>query len=178
MPTTSTGVGNSAVSGSSVTTTPGAARSTSHASARPTGRENTACTATECVVTTGTRTHVAETRSEGRPSILRDSLRIFSSSDDQPSGLSEPAPGHHVHGQRGGERTEVTDREPDITGPLPERPRARYLVHLRVQRVNPGLARARRRPGTTRPPVPRARTPGAARPRPRSSTAWCNSRWR
>ena len=52
-----------------------------------------ACTATEWVVTTGTRTQVAETFSPGRPRILRDSLRIFSSSDDQPSALSEPAHG-------------------------------------------------------------------------------------
>src|SRR5580693_6223969 len=93
VPTTSTGVGNSLVAGSSATTTPGAARSTRHASSLPTGRENTACTATEWVVTTGTRTQVADTRSDGRPRILRDSLRILSSSDDQPSGLTEPAHG-------------------------------------------------------------------------------------
>jgi hypothetical protein len=43
--------------------------------------------------TTGTRTQVAATFSAGRPRILRDSLRIFSSSDDQPSALSEPAHG-------------------------------------------------------------------------------------
>jgi hypothetical protein len=36
---------------------------------------------------------VAETRSEGRPRILRDSLRIFSSSEDQPPSFSEPAQG-------------------------------------------------------------------------------------
>ena len=93
MPTTSTGVGNSPVSGLSATTTPGAIRSTSHAWSRLTGREKVACTATEWVVTTGTRTQVAATFSPGRPRILRDSLRIFSSSDDQPSALSEPAHG-------------------------------------------------------------------------------------
>ena len=93
VPTTSTGVGNSPAAGSSATTTPGAARSTRHASSRATGWENVACTATEWVVTTGTRTQVALTRSDGRPRILRDSLRILSSSDDQPASLSEPAQG-------------------------------------------------------------------------------------
>ena len=44
-----------------------------------------ACTATEWVVTMGTRTQVAEAFSPGRPRILRCSLRIFSSSKDQPS---------------------------------------------------------------------------------------------
>jgi len=93
VPTTSTGVGNSPAAGSSATTTPGAMRSTSQASSRLTGCEKVACTATEWVVTTGTRTQVAETFSAGRPRILRDSLRIFSSSDDQPSAFSEPAQG-------------------------------------------------------------------------------------
>ena len=60
-------------------------RRTGSASSRLTGREKVACTATEWVVTMGTRTRVAETFSPGRPRILRCSLRIFSSSKDQPS---------------------------------------------------------------------------------------------
>src|SRR5437763_529495 len=93
VPTTSTGVGNSEAAGLSATTTPGAIRSTRQASLRLTGCAKVACTATEWVVTTGTRTQVAATFSPGRPRILRDSLRIFSSSDDQPSAFSEPAHG-------------------------------------------------------------------------------------
>ena len=92
MPTTSTGVGNSPAAGSSASTTPGARRSTSQASSRLTARAKVACTATEWVVTTGTRTQVAETFRVGRPRILRDSYRIFSSSDDQPSASSDPYP--------------------------------------------------------------------------------------
>jgi hypothetical protein len=112
VPTTSTGVGNSPPSGLSVTTTPGAARSTCHASARPTAWEKTAWTATECVVTTGTRTHVAETRSAGRPRILRDSLRSFISSEDQPSAFSEPAHGttFMASGAGNGPRSPTADR--------------------------------------------------------------------
>ena len=58
-----------------------------------TSRPKTACTATECVVTTGTRTQVADTRRSGSPRIFRDSLRIFSSSEDHPSSLTDPAQG-------------------------------------------------------------------------------------
>src|SRR5579859_2358653 len=93
VPTTSAGVGYSPCSGSSLSTTPGALRSVSQAASLPTGRENLACTATECVVTTGTRTQVALTRSDGRPRIFRDSLRIFSSSEDQPASFTDPAHG-------------------------------------------------------------------------------------
>ena len=87
------GVGNSACSGSSVSTTPGAAASTRWAPCRVTSRSNPACTATACVVTTGTLTQVACTLRCGSPRIFRDSLRTFSSSDDQPSCLTEPAQG-------------------------------------------------------------------------------------
>ena len=51
------------------------------AALRVTTFENVACTVSEWVVITGTRTHVAETLSFGIPRILRDSLRTFSSSD-------------------------------------------------------------------------------------------------
>jgi hypothetical protein len=112
VPTTSTGVGNSPAAGSSATTTPGATRRTSHASSRLTGRAKVACTATEWVVTTGTRTQVAETFSDGKPRILRDSLRIFSSSEDQPSAFSEPAHGttFMASGAGKGPRSPTTER--------------------------------------------------------------------
>ncbi len=58
-----------------------------------TSDSKTACTASEWVVTTGTRTQVAETLSSGRPRIFRDSLRIFISSEDQPASAGEPAQG-------------------------------------------------------------------------------------
>ncbi len=45
------------------------------------------------VVTTGTRTQVADTFRSGMPKILRDSLRTFSSSELQPSSLTDPAHG-------------------------------------------------------------------------------------
>src|SRR5262249_42735937 len=93
VPTTSAGGGNAARSGSSLSTTPGALWSARCAPSRVTSRAKTAWTATAWVVTTGTRTQVAWTLSPGRPRIFRDSLRIFSSSDDQPSSLSEPAHG-------------------------------------------------------------------------------------
>ena len=93
MPTLSTGVGNSIASGSSTSTTLGASIMTARASSRLTGAWKVACTASECVVTTGTRTHVAETFSSGMPRIFRDSLRTFSSSLVQPSSLREPAHG-------------------------------------------------------------------------------------
>src|ERR1700729_4012413 len=119
VPTTSAGVGYSPRSGSSVSTTPGATRSVSQAASRPTGRENRACTATECVVITGTRTQVALTRSEGSPRILRDSLRILSSSDDQPASLSEPAQGttFSASGAGNGPRSPTTPRT--SPGPRP-----------------------------------------------------------
>ena len=60
---------------------------------RSTGPAKRACTASEWVVTTGTRTQVADTLRSGMPRILRDSLRTFSSSDDQPPSRSEPAQG-------------------------------------------------------------------------------------
>ena len=90
VPTTSAGVGNSPVSGSSTSTTPGASLSARCASARVTVRPKAACTASECPVMTGTRTQVADTLRSGIPRILRVSLRIFSSSEDQPASLSEP----------------------------------------------------------------------------------------
>ncbi len=93
VPTTSAGVGNSPRSGSSSSTTPGASLSTHCASGRDTSRLNIACTATECPVTTGTRTQVADTFRRGIPRILRVSSRIFSSSEDQPASRSEPAHG-------------------------------------------------------------------------------------
>jgi hypothetical protein len=93
VPTTSAGVGNSASAGLSNTSTPGASRSTSRASSTSTSRPKRACTESEWVVITGTRTQVAETFRFGRFRILRDSLRTFSSSEDQPSSFSEPAQG-------------------------------------------------------------------------------------
>src|SRR5216683_2487875 len=93
VPTTSAGVGNSACSGSSFRTTTGASLSARCAPSLVTSRANTACTATECTVTTGTRTQVAETFRSGMPRIFLDSLRTLSSSDDQPSSLTEPAQG-------------------------------------------------------------------------------------
>src|SRR5690606_28266026 len=93
VPTTSAGVGNTRLAGSSSTTTVGAASSTSRAPSTVTSRSNVAWMASECVVTTGTRTQVAETFRSGMPRIFRDSLRTLSSSDDQPSSLSEPAHG-------------------------------------------------------------------------------------
>ena len=52
-----------------------------------------ACTASEWVVMTGTRTQVAETLRSGIARILRDSLRTLSSSELQPPSFSEPAHG-------------------------------------------------------------------------------------
>ena len=82
------------------------------ADARLTGPDKVACTATEWVLMTGTRTQVAATFSPGRPRILRDSLRIFSSSDDQPSALSEPAHGTTfiASGAGNGPRSPTTER--------------------------------------------------------------------
>src|SRR5664280_1039230 len=93
VPTASAGVGNSPAFGSSKSTTPGAPRSTACASIAGTGRLNTAWTTNECVVTTGTRTQVADTRRSGSPRILRLSLRTLSSSELQPASFSEPAQG-------------------------------------------------------------------------------------
>lgn len=92
-PTTSAGVGHSPAAGSSFTTIVGCAASTLRAASTETSEEKVAWIASACVVTTGTRTQVAETFRSGMPRILRDSLRTFSSSDDQPSSLSEPAHG-------------------------------------------------------------------------------------
>src|ERR1700687_4838970 len=113
VPTTSTGAGNSPTAGLSATTTPGAIRSTSEASSRRPGREKLACTATEWVVTTGPRTQVAETFSAGKPRILRDSWRIFSSSDDQPSAFREPGHGttFMARGAGNGPRSATADPE-------------------------------------------------------------------
>ena len=58
-----------------------------------TSRLNTACTATEWAVTTGTRTQVTDTFRSGMPRIFLDSSRTFISSDDQPSSFTEPAQG-------------------------------------------------------------------------------------
>ena len=93
VPTASMGIGNSPAAGSSTRITDGALRSTSRAPSASTSVPNTAWIATEWPVTTATRTQVAETLRSGSPRILRDSLRILSSSDDQPPSLSEPAQG-------------------------------------------------------------------------------------
>ncbi len=68
--------------------------------------------ATEWVVTTGTRTQVAATASPGSSRILRDSLRILSSSELQPSSLSDPAHGttFMASGAGNGPRSSPTTR--------------------------------------------------------------------
>src|SRR5674476_1349433 len=92
-PTTSAGVGHSPAAGSSRTTMPGASTSAWRVASAVSGLSKTACTASEWVVMTGTRTQVAETLRSGMPRILRDSLRTLSSSELQPPSLSEPAHG-------------------------------------------------------------------------------------
>src|ERR1700730_1825643 len=150
-PTTSAGVGYSPRSGSSFSTTPGAARSVSQALSLLTGLENRACTATECVVITGTRTQVALTRSEGRPRIFRDSLRILSSSDDQPASFSEPAHGTTLSasGAGNGPRSPTAARTSPARAPSAPRPLAELaagdLLDLGVKRVDARLPRPRGR---------------------------------
>ena len=86
--------GTRRATGRRTSTTPGAsAQDLAGRGPSVTSLSKTAWTATECVVTTGTRTQVAETLSSGRPRILRDSLRTLSSSELQPSSFGDPAHG-------------------------------------------------------------------------------------
>src|ERR671928_166780 len=78
---------------STAVTTTDAAASPLRAWATVTGWAKRACTASEWVVTTGTRTQVADTFRSGMPRILRDSLRTLSSSELHPSAFNEPAHG-------------------------------------------------------------------------------------
>ncbi len=75
-----------------------------------TSRANVAWTDSEWVVTTGTRTQVAETFRSGIPRILRASLRTFSSSDDQPSSFTEPAHGTTFSTSGAGNGESAADR--------------------------------------------------------------------
>src|SRR5690606_26565174 len=125
VPAASIGIGYSSLPGSSTTMTPGAFCSTSRASSASTSLANTACTATEWHVTTGTRTHVAVTLRSGSPRIFRVSLRILSSSEDQPASRSDPDHGttFNASGAGNGPRSSPTacrtspGREPSIRSP-------------------------------------------------------------
>ena len=116
-------------------------------------------------MTTGTRTQVADTRSAGRPRILRDSLRIFSSSDDQPSAFTEPAHGttFRASGAGNGPKSPTAARRSPARWPSDRVPGD--LVHLARKACRSRPGRLPRRPGRRRPPAPQARTPGAGRPR-------------
>src|SRR6185437_14711475 len=100
--------------------------STSRASPASTSLPNTACTATECPVITGTRTQVADTLRSGRPRILRVSLRTLSSSDDQPASRSEPVHGTTLRAIGAGNgprsspiaRRTLPGREPRLRSPV------------------------------------------------------------
>ena len=94
---------------------------------------------------TGTRTQVAEIRRSGRPRILRVSLRIFSSSEDQPASRSDPAQGTTFIASGAPNGPPSPSARPDVAGPLAEGPVAADLGQLVVQRVRAGLAGAGRR---------------------------------
>src|SRR5205823_11472835 len=66
----------------------------------------------------GTRTHVADTFRSGRPRSLRGSLRILTSSDDQPPALSEPAHGTTLSASGAGNGPSSS---PTASRTLPER---------------------------------------------------------
>ena len=165
MPTTSTGVGNSPRSGSSYSTTPGAVAQdlAARASARPrAGRP--ACTATECVVITARGRRWRRPAASGRPRILRDSLRILSSSEDQPRPCSEPAHGTTLSASGAGNGPRSPTAPRTSPGPLAERRSPATLVDLVVAACRCPPARRRRPPGRTRRPARRARTARCSAP--------------
>ena len=82
------------------------------------------------------------------PRILRDSLRTFSSSDDQPSSFERAGPGHDVQRQRRRERrrprqARLGERRGDVAA-AHAHVLAGHGRDLGLQPVDPGLARARR----------------------------------
>ncbi len=83
---------------------------------------------------TGTRTQVAEIRRSGAPRILRVSFLILSSSDDQPSGRSEPAHGMTLSASGASKGPPAPTAGADVTGPLAERPVSGDRRELVVER--------------------------------------------
>ena len=119
-------------------------------------------------MTTGTRTQVADTFRSGMPRILRDSLRTFSSSEDQPSSLREPAHGTTFSASGAG------------NGDVPRQARPRRAPRRRRRRARPTSLPATRRDLGVQPvdarAGPRPTPPGTTRrPAPRASNSRCSA---
>ena len=94
------------------------------------------------------------------PRILRDSLRTFSSSDDQPSSLSEPAHGTTFSASGAG-NGDSAGRPASASAAATSPPRTPTSLPATAPRARPAAGRCRAGPhptppGTTRRPAPRA----------------------